>query len=137
MRQITLSCLMLLVGFASHGEAFAQYARERSDVRFALSGATIVLRRHYDINDDCTSGPIPRLRVVTPPKLGRLLTRVSTRNPIQSTNPQRSACNKVRVRTLEVRYRARPGQRGEDLVVYNLIRGGSRLWREEFVIHVE
>lgn len=136
MRPVALSIVVALLGVSSPGNTHAQYARERSDVRYALSGATIVLRRHYHMDDDCTSGPIPRLQVVEAPRLGERVTRVSARNPLQSTRPDRIACNRVRVRTLEVRYRATRGKRGEDRVAYDLYRHDSSVWREEFVIHV-
>jgi len=129
--------IVISVIVLSTGPIKAQgYFKTRSDSKAALAGQSITLRRHYSMNSDCSSNPLPRIRVLKYPKLGKLLIQRGTRVVDYSTYGAKVKCNFRRVPSRTIRYRAGRNSHGTDHIVYEIYWESGRIWREEFRIFV-
>ncbi len=81
------------------------------------SGALAPMGFHYYLEDGCRpAGPVV-INLVTPPKNGDVSEGPRSGYPSYSTGSPLAACNKIKVRGLEVYYRSTPGYTGPDSYV--------------------
>jgi hypothetical protein len=81
----------------------------------AVSGKPHRLGVYGNVTKDCTSGPLPTIRVVTPPKHGELNVRSGTLKAGRITR-----CPKLEAKAQGVFYRANPQYTGTDEVSYEV-----------------
>jgi hypothetical protein len=72
------------------------------------------------VNTDCTSGPVPDLRIATPPANGELRQEEITMPIDRPKGNSRAACNGKPVKAMAVYYKSKPGYTGADSVVIDM-----------------
>jgi len=99
---------------ASQGAAWAQ---SNSAFRSAevVAGKQERLGVYGNVQKDCTSGPVPTIRVVTPPKSGQLNVRSGKLKAGRITR-----CPKLEATAQGIFYKANPTFKGTDEVAYEV-----------------
>ena len=80
-----------------------------------VAGKAERLGVYGNVQKDCTSGPLPTVRVVTPPKHGELNVRSGTLKVGRITR-----CPKLAPKAQGIFYKANPGYKGSDEVSYEV-----------------
>ena len=81
----------------------------------AVAGKVERLGVYGNVQKDCTSGPLPTVRVLTPPKHGELNVRSGTLKVGRITR-----CPKLAPTAQGIFYKANPGYKGSDEVSYEV-----------------
>jgi hypothetical protein len=105
-----LACVVLLPGVAAWAQTNSAYRSVD-----AAAGKPHRLGAYGNVTKDCTSGPLPTIRVVTPPKHGELNVRSGTLKAGRITR-----CPKLEAKAQGVFYRASPQYTGTDEVSYEV-----------------
>lgn len=103
------------LGLAAAGPALAQDKIYRS--ADAVSGKTMRLGLYEDVPKECTAGPLPEIKVVTPPKHGSLTVRSG-----KTKAGELKRCPKLEVPAQGVYYQANANYTGADEVAYEVKR---------------
>lgn len=72
------------------------------------------------VNADCTSGPLPDLRITTPPKNGELRMEEITMPIDRAKDTPRFSCNGKPVKAVAVFYKSKAGYTGDDNTVIDV-----------------
>ncbi|HEX8165680.1 MAG TPA: 4-aminobutyrate aminotransferase [Beijerinckiaceae bacterium] len=86
----------------------------------AVSGKSVRLSVHGNVSKDCKAGPLPEIKIVTPPKHGALAVR---QGKVEAGRLKR--CPKLEVPVEGVFYQANANYTGEDEVAYEVRRAGA------------
>src|SRR5215207_11235728 len=105
-----LACTLILAATAALGQSNNAY--RSTDV---VAGKPHRLGVYGNVHKDCTSGPLPTVRVVTPPKHGELNVRSGTLKVGRITR-----CPKLAPTAQGIFYKANPGYKGSDEVSYEV-----------------
>ena len=85
--------------------------------RVVRSGALAPMGFHYYLDASCRSpGPVT-INLVVPPRYGEISEGQRVAHPSYRSGDSLAACNRIRVRGLEVYYRSKPGYTGPDSYV--------------------
>jgi hypothetical protein len=103
------------LAFATGGAALAQDKVYRS--ADAVSGKAMRLSVHGNVSKDCKPGPLPEIKVVTPPKHGTLAVK---RGKVGAGQLKR--CPTLEVPVEGVFYQANANYTGDDEVAYEVKR---------------
>jgi hypothetical protein len=98
----------------SGGSALAQ-SKSAYRSADAVAGKSQRLAVYGNVQKDCTSGPLPTIRVLTPPKHGELNVRSGTLKPGRITR-----CPTLAAKAQGVFYTANPAYKGADEVSYEV-----------------
>ena len=98
----------------SGGSALAQ-SKSAYRSADAVAGKSQRLAVYGNVQKDCTSGPLPTIRVLTPPKHGELNVRSGTLKPGRITR-----CPTLAAKAQGVFYKANPTYKGADEVSYEV-----------------
>jgi hypothetical protein len=107
---LALACGITLSGTVAWAQTNSAY--RSAD---AIAGKPQRLGVYGNVKQDCTSGPLPEIRVVTPPKHGELSVRSGTLKAGRITR-----CPKLEAKAQGVFYRANPKYTGPDEVGYEV-----------------
>jgi hypothetical protein len=126
MRLLPFAAVAIVLGIAP--PAFGQSAKPlqipkietREYKKAAFSGNEVRLQNIYHVQSDCTSGPEPEARVVTPPKNGDV--RVERKQVPVSFNKEsaRFHCNGKPVDAIVVLYKSKENVTGNDRVTLDV-----------------
>ena len=105
-----LACVLVLLGTA----AFAQTNSAHRSAE-AVAGKSLRLGTYGNVQKDCTSGPLPTVRVLTPPKHGELNVRSGNLKAGRITR-----CPNLRATAQGVFYQASPKDSGTDEVSFEV-----------------
>ncbi len=105
-----LACVLVLLGTA----AFAQTNSAHRSAE-AVAGKSLRLGTYGNVQKDCTSGPLPPVRVLTPPKHGELNVRSGNLKAGRITR-----CPNLRATAQGVFYQASPKYSGTDEVSFEV-----------------
>jgi hypothetical protein len=105
-----LACVLVLLGTA----AFAQTNSAHRSAE-AVAGKSLRLGTYGNVQKDCTSGPLPTVRVLTPPKHGELNVRSGNLKAGRITR-----CPNLRATAQGVFYQASPKYSGTDEVSFEV-----------------
>jgi hypothetical protein len=105
-----LACVVFLFGTA----ALAQTNNAHRSAE-AVAGKPLRLGTYGNVQKDCTSGPLPTVRVLTPPKHGELNVRSGTLRAGRITR-----CPNLRATAQGVFYQANPKYSGTDEVSFEV-----------------
>jgi hypothetical protein len=106
------------VALATGAPALAQEKIYRSTD--AVSGKSVRLSVHGNVSKDCKAGPLPEIKIVTPPKHGALAVR---QGKVKAGQLKR--CPNLDVPVEGVFYQANASYTGEDEVAYEVKRAGG------------
>lgn len=105
-----LACFVALPSIAAWAQTNSGYRSVDVD-----AGKSRRLGVYGNVTKDCTSGPLPTIRVVTPPKHGELNVRSGTLKAGRITR-----CPKLEAKAQGVFYKANPQYTGTDEVSYEV-----------------
>jgi hypothetical protein len=97
----------------------------------AVSGKTLQLNSHASVTKDCSSAPLPTIRLVERPRAGTFTVRRGTLTGAQVGN-----CRNLNIPAEGVFFTSRPGYVGDDHVVYELITFEGKAEKYDIVITV-
>ena len=104
--------------------------------RNALSGNEVQISAMNFVNVDCSSGPVPNVRVVTPPKNGSVRLDQTTITVDRPKDNARAHCNGKSVKAMGVYYKSSSGFNGNDEVVFDTDFLEGTVWRYVVTINV-
>jgi hypothetical protein len=125
------TCLTLMLAL-DPGTAVAQDAKKpaKADIarpipetvvnRDAFAGNEIRIAAMNYVNADCTSGPLPLLRIVTAPQNGDQRMEEITIPVDRKSDDRRASCNGKPVQAIGVFYKSKDGFTGKDNVVIDV-----------------
>ena len=113
-----LTALALALAAGAPAPALAQEKIYRS--ADAVSGKSVRLSVHGNVTKDCKAGPLPEIKIVTPPKHGALAVK---QGKVEAGRLKR--CPKLEVPVEGVFYQANANYTGEDEVAYEVKRAGG------------
>ena len=105
-----LACVLVLVGTAAHAQTNS--AHRSAEV---VAGKPHRLGTYGNVQKDCTSGPLPMVRVLTPPKHGELNVRSGNLKAGRITR-----CPNLRATAQGIFYQANPKYSGTDEVSFEV-----------------
>jgi hypothetical protein len=116
---VRMKCLAAALGFVGTlampgGAALAQTDSSHRSTE-AVAGKPRGLGVYGNVQKDCTSGPLPTIRVVTPPQHGELNVRSGTLKAGRITR-----CPTLAAKAQGVFYKANPAFKGTDEVSYEV-----------------
>jgi hypothetical protein len=131
---LRVSLLLLLVPFAAAAQDQKQDQKQEPAPKAVITRAvpeTVVQREVFTgneariaapnwVNTDCTSGPLPDLRISTPPQNGSLRQEEITMPIERPKDNNRASCNGKPVKAAAVFYKSKPGFTGSDNVVIDV-----------------
>ena len=127
MHAISRHCLALAFLCLSGAIAHAQSVREVK----AASGKDVRVTVYVNIRPDCTSGPLPAIRLATPPEHGAVSVK---RGTLKATNLKQ--CLAAEVPAFVVFYRAANGYSGADAFVLEINSAGGHSAVQRFQVTV-
>ena len=105
-----LACVFFLVGTAALAQTNSAHRSAE-----AVAGKSLRLGTYGNVQKDCTSGPLPTVRVLTPPKHGELNVRSGNLKAGRITR-----CPNLRATAQGVFYQASPKYSGTDEVSFEV-----------------
>ena len=123
----------LLVLIAILGLGASAFAQDRTVERRAKGrpGASIGIGFFVNVKPDCTSGPLPTIRLAGPPEHGKVAVK---RVKVQATNYRE--CLALNVPGYIAFYQSRPGFSGTDLVTLEIKRPDGRVEIQKITVTV-
>jgi hypothetical protein len=132
MRVVSQACIMsLLVG--SFDTAAAQAPTERTVERSvsAVSNKDTRIGVYLNVLPDCTSGPLPTIRLVTPPTAGKVVVKTAK---AKATNYK--ACLALEVPAYVAFYKSPPEFLGDDVLTIEVKYAGGRTEIQKITVKV-
>lgn len=109
--------LALIPAFVTLAAAPLHAAAISSVYKVVHSGAVAPMGFHYYLEDGCRSpGPVV-INLVTPPQNGEITEGPRSAHPSYGAGSRLAACDKIKVRGIEIYYRSAPGYTGPDSYV--------------------
>jgi hypothetical protein len=105
-----LACVLVLVGTAALAQTNSTHRSAE-----AVAGKSLRLGTYGNVQKDCTSGPLPTVRVLTPPRHGELNVRSGSLKAGRITR-----CPDLRATAQGVFYQASPKYSGTDEVSFEV-----------------
>jgi hypothetical protein len=105
-----LACVVFLVGTAALAQTNSAHRSAE-----AVAGKSLRLGTYGNVPKDCTSGPLPTVRVLTPPKHGELNVRSGNLKVGRITR-----CPNLRATAQGIFYQASPKYSGTDEVSFEV-----------------
>jgi len=127
MLAISRYCLTLAFLCLSGAIAHAQSVREFK----ATPGKDVRVTVYVNIRPDCTSGPLPAIRLATPPEHGAVTVK---RGTLKATNLKQ--CLAAEVPAFVVFYRAASGYSGADAFALEINSAGGHSAVQRFQVNV-
>jgi hypothetical protein len=127
MMRNTIAALTLAVfsmgasGLAEASDSF----KKQSLSRTVMSGVRTKLGQHWHINNDCSLADVPVVRIVEPPKHGRL--EIVRESVFPTSSGKLERCRTVKVMGLVAYYTAKAGYVGEDKFVLRSPYGDGKI----------
>lgn len=122
--------LVLAVSLGLAGGAAAQTTVTRSEtVQAGKSGRLVIVP---NLKKDCSTGPMPEIRVTTPPKSGSLITKSG-----KLKTPAKYRCPNKDVEAQAIFYQANAGYTGQDTVVVEIKNSDGEIEKRDIRISVE
>ncbi|KQT46628.1 4-aminobutyrate aminotransferase [Methylobacterium sp. Leaf456] len=122
--------LVLAVALGVAGTAAAQTTVTRSETVPAGKSARLVIVPN--LKKDCSTGPMPEIRVVTPPKFGSLITKGG-----KLKTPAKYRCPNKDAEAQGIFYQANAGYTGSDTVVVEIKNSDGEIEKRDIRITVE
>ena len=132
MRVISQTCILgLLVG--SMGAAAAQVPMERTVERSvtAVPNKDTRIGVYLNVLPDCTSGPLPTIRLVSPPTAGKVVVKTAK---AKATNYK--ACLALEVPAYVAFYKSPPEFLGDDVLTIEVKYAGGRTEIQKITVKV-
>jgi hypothetical protein len=105
-----LACVIFLVGTAAMAQTNSAHRSAE-----AVAGKSLRLGTYGNVQKDCTSGPLPTVRVLTPPKHGEVNVRSGNLKAGRITR-----CPNLRATAQGIFYKASPKYSGTDEVSFEV-----------------
>lgn len=112
---LTAAACVLAGSLAMSGAAALAQSNSAYRSADAVAGKPHRLGAYGNVQKDCTSGPLPTIRVLTPPKHGELNVRSGTLKAGRITR-----CPNLAAKAQGVFYKANPAYKGADEVSYEV-----------------
>jgi hypothetical protein len=128
MSRFCLAVVVLLWVSAAAGNAQSNTVEREIKV---VPGKDVRVGIYTDIRPDCTSGPLPAIRLVTPPTHGAVIVK---RGTLKATNLKQ--CLATEVPAFIAFYRAAESYSGTDEFVLELSLAGGRKQLQRFRVNV-
>jgi hypothetical protein len=122
--------LVLVASLGLAGAAAAQTTVTRSETVQAGKGARLVIVPN--LKKDCSTGPMPEIRVTTPPKFGSLITKGG-----KLKTPAKYRCPNKDAEAQAIFYQANAGYTGPDTVVVEVKNSDGEIEKRDIRITVE
>jgi len=122
--------LIALAGPMLAGPALAQTTVTRSET--APSGKSVRLVIAPNLKKDCSSGPLPEIKVVTAPKNGSLITKAG-----KIKTPAKYRCPGKEAAVQAIFYQSNAGYTGEDAVGVEIKNADGEVEKRDIRITVE
>jgi hypothetical protein len=106
----SLACVVFLAGTAALAQTNSAHRSAE-----AVAGKSLRLGTYGNVQKDCTSGPLPTVRVLTPPKHGELNVRSGNLKAGRITR-----CPNLRATAQGIFYQASPKYSGTDEISYEV-----------------
>ena len=132
MRVIFQACIIgMLIGL--NGTATAQTQAERTVERSvkALSNKDTRIGVYLNVLPDCTSGPLPTIRLVSPPTAGKVVVKTAK---AKATNYK--ACLALEVPAYVAFYKSPPEFLGDDVLTIEVKYAGGRTEIQKITVKV-
>jgi hypothetical protein len=132
MRVISQTCILsLLVG--SMGAATAQMPMERTVERSVTTvpNKDTQIGVYLNVLPDCTSGPLPTIRLVSPPTAGKVVVKTAK---AKATNYK--ACLALEVPAYVAFYKSSPNFLGDDVLTIEVKYAGGRTEIQKITVKV-
>jgi hypothetical protein len=124
------ACLLTLMPPAATAPAAAQAAVVEKEVK-AKSGKDLRIGVFANIRPDCTSGPLPTIRLVRSPENGKITVRKAR---VNATNVKQ--CLSLTIPALVVFYRASSDFQGSDSAVLEIKSSEGKTVEQHYTIQV-
>jgi hypothetical protein len=131
MRSVILAIFMFSV-VATMGSSSAQSPTQTVERSVkALPNKDTQIGLYFNVRSDCTSGPLPTIRLVSPPASGKVV--VKTAN-VKATNFK--ACLALEVPGYVAFYKSAPGFLGADIMTIEVSFPGGRTEIQKITVNV-
>ncbi|WP_342151551.1 4-aminobutyrate aminotransferase [Methylorubrum sp. SB2] len=130
LRSGATGALVLAVALGLAGSAAAQTTVTRSETVPAGKSARLVIVPN--LKKDCSTGPMPEIRVVTPPKFGSLITKSG-----KLKTPAKYRCPNKDTEAQAIFYQGNAGYTGNDTVVVEIKDSDGQIEKRDIRITVE
>lgn len=123
---------------AGHQKEFVQMSASETKLnRSVLSGNEARIAAMNYVNSDCTSGALPLLRVVTPPKNGDVRLEETSIALDRRADDPRAICNGTPVQAVGVYYKAKADFSGSDEMVIDVDFNHGKVRRFVYAITIQ
>jgi len=122
--------LVLAVALGAAGSAAAQTTVTRSETVPAGKSARLVIVPN--LKKDCSTGPMPEIRVTTPPKFGSLITKAG-----KLKTPAKYRCPNKDTEAQAIFYQGNAGYTGPDTVVVEIKNSDGEIEKRDIRVTVE
>lgn len=129
-RVLVLAAALGMSGIGLAGTASAQTTVTRSETVPAGKSARLVIVPN--LKKDCSTGPMPEIRVTTPPKFGSLITKGG-----KLKTPAKYRCPNKDAEAQGIFYQANAGYTGPDNVVVEVKNADGEIEKRDIRITVE
>ena len=132
MRAISQACIIALL-LGSFDTAAAQAPMERTVERSvkALQNKNTQIGVYLNVLPDCTSGPLPTIRLATPPTAGKVVVKTAK---VKATNYK--ACLALEVPAYVAFYTSPPDFLGDDVMTLEVKFPGGRIEIQKITVKV-